>query len=67
MFIVSPEDQAKLDEYHAAGSELEAYHDGANVSNPARRYEKACKEWFATESWKNRPPLRHPDTGAIIG
>lgn len=67
MFI-APEDQAKLDEYHAAGNALDAYHDGAIYSgNPERRYEKACKEWFATKSWKNRPPLRHPDTGRIIG
>ena len=65
---VRPEDQAKHDEYLAAGNALDAYHDGAlSTGNPEYRYEKARKEWFATESWKNRPPLRHPDTGRIIG
>ncbi|AID58927.1 hypothetical protein PBI_GAIA_108 [Mycobacterium phage Gaia] len=65
---MNPTDQAVFNEYVNAGNALDAYRDGARYTgNPVRRYEKAREAWFATEAYKNRPPLRHPATGEIIG
>lgn len=66
---INPADHAAFIEYCEAGDAWEAISDGArgNFAAATRRMEKADKAWFATESYRNRPPLRHPDTGDVIG